>query len=142
MQFGGQTLAFHLPTKSRIPWIAAAVCCMYGSSYSIDRLLGIAGFVSDWTGVPQYAEQIRQLNERAPWWAASAIGFILLSAVLLGLGIQTKSDEALLAADWTLARFCRPEELIPAVLRFVGRLVISILGTLGFVLLRSLISYF
>lgn len=139
MQFGGQTLAFHLPTKSRIPWIAAAVCCMYGSSYSIDRL---PGFVSAWTGVPQYAEQIRQLNERATWWAASAVGFILLGTMLLGLGIQAKSDEALLAADRTLARFYRPEELIPAVLRFVGRLVILILGTIGFVLVRSLIPYF
>jgi hypothetical protein len=142
MQFGGQTLAFHLPTKSRIPWIAAAVCCMFGSSYSIDRLLGIAGFVSAWTGTPQYAERIRQLNERAPWWAVSAVGFILLATLLLGLGIQTKADEALLATDTTLASFCRPEELIPAVLRFVGRLVISILGTIGFVLARSLISYF
>ena len=142
MQFGGETLAFHLPTKSRIPWIAAAVCCMFASSYSIDRQLGIMGFVSARTGMPLYAEQIRQLNERAPWWAISAVGLILLAALLLGLGIRVKSDEAMLAPNNTLASLCRPEELIPAVLRFVGRLVISIMGTIGFVLARPFISYF
>lgn len=134
-------LSFRFPSRNRAPWIAAAVCCMLGSSYSVERLLGIADFVSAWTGIPRYADQIRKLNQQAPWWEISAVSLILLAALLLGCGIQTQSDELLPATEGALTRFSRPEEWILAVLHFIGRLVISVLGTLGLVVARALLSY-
>jgi hypothetical protein len=141
MQFGGQMLVFQWPNKSRIPWIVGAIVSMFGSAYSIGRLMGIAAFVSAWTGTPKYAEEIAKLNAQAIWWVASAIALLFLAAVFLGLGRQVNSDHVELALTTVPMDSDEPDEWIIVVMRFIGRLAISILGTLAFIFVQLLISY-
>src|SRR5216683_5426240 len=79
-------MIFQWPAKRRIPWLLGSLALMFGSAYSILRLFGIAGAVSGWIGLPQYAAQIPMLEAQARWWEALAVTMPFLAALLLGFG--------------------------------------------------------
>jgi len=51
-------MVFRWPSKSRIPWLLAALALMSTSAYSVARLFAAAAAVGALTGVPEYARQI------------------------------------------------------------------------------------
>jgi hypothetical protein len=103
--------------------------------------MGIAGAVSGWTGLPQYATQIPKLEAQGRWWAASVIALLFLAAVFLGFGRKVRFPHFELLGTTVSMDSDEPDEWITVGLRFIGRLAISILGTLAFVFLQLLISY-
>jgi hypothetical protein len=119
------------PSKRRIPWVLMALALMFTSAYSITRWVGAVGAISGWVGLPQYAASSRMLQMEIQWWKALALALPFLAALVLGLGAQGSTgsgpDES---RRWSL-----PFE------RYLGRLAISILGTVGFTLCLLLIGF-
>jgi hypothetical protein len=134
----GQPLAFQWPSKRRIPWLLVALALMFTSAYSITRWVGAVGAISGWVGLPQYAASSRMLQMEVQWWKALALALPFVAALVLGLGAQgsTGPDGSSMQGypgeshSWTL-----PFQ------RYLGRLVVSVLGTFGFTLCMFLLGF-
>jgi hypothetical protein len=125
-------------TKRRMLWLILALALMFTSAYSITRWVGAIGAISGWVGLPQFAASIRVLQMQIQWWKTLALVLPFLAAFLLGLSSQRPRDSAsplprvfpVESSRWTL-----PLE------RYLGRLAISMLGTLGFSLCLFLVGF-
>jgi len=122
-------MIFQWPAKRRIPWLLGALALMFGSAYSILRLFGIAGAISGWVGLPQYAAQIPKLEADASWWKMLAAALPFLAALLLGFG-----RDKVASSTESRGRF-------GTIVSYLLRLVVSGVGTLGFVVLLLLVLF-
>jgi hypothetical protein len=137
-------MIFHWPVKRRIPWLLGSLALMFGSAYSILRLFGIAGAVSGWIGLPQYAAQIPMLEAQARWWEALAVTMPFLAALLLGFGrdeVDRRLDRAEPSGQTVATYSVESREWLAPIARYLLRLAVSGLGTLAFMVLLLLVLF-
>lgn len=135
MELHGQQIAFQWPNKRRIPWLLVGFALMFISAYSIARLFAAIASVSALTGVPQYAREIPRIRVEAGWWEFIAIVLPFLAALMLGFGrASSAASGAELQGSLTYPAESPAEKRTSPFVRYFYRLVVSILGTLGFLL--------
>jgi len=134
MLLRGRHLAFQWPSKRRIPWLLVALALMFAAAYSIARLFAAIASVSALTGVPEYAREIPRIQAAAATWEKLAIVLPFLAALVLGFGKTTSADsiESERAASLTYPAESQAKKWTAPIVRYSKRLVISIMGTLGF----------
>jgi len=139
----GHPIAFQWPRKRRIAWLLVALGLMFTSAYSIFRWLGVVGAVSGWIGLPQYEAEIPKLQREGEVWWWLAIALPLVAALLLGLGKEETSPQIQHAGPTvvTYPAESKAEEWTAPIVRYFTRLVISVLGTLGFALCLFLVGF-
>ena len=135
MLLRGQHLAFQWPSKRRIPWLLVALALMFIAAYSIARLFAAIASVSALTGVPEYAREIPRIQAAAAGWEKLAIVLPFLAALVLGFGKTSSADSTgrEKAASLTYPAESQAEKWTAPIFRYFTRLVISVIGTLGFV---------
>lgn len=128
------------PSRTALPWVALALALMLISAYCIVTWMGIVGLVSGWTGLPQYEAQIPKLQRQAEafFWLAVVLPFI--AAFFLGLGKADVPAQVGNSEHSMLTYRSRPNALLSALARYGSHLGLSLLGTLGFILLMILVS--
>jgi hypothetical protein len=116
---------------------------MFTSAYSIFRGLGVVGAVSGWIGLTQYEAGIPKLQREGEvwWWLAIALPWV--AALLLGFGKEESSPQIEHPGPPvdTCAAESKAEESTAPIVRYFTRLVISVLGTLGFALCLLLVDF-
>src|SRR6266849_10867851 len=135
MLLRGQHLAFQWPSKRRIPWLLVALALMFIAAYSIARLFAAIASVSALTGVQEYAREIPRIQAAAAGWEKLAIVLPFLAALVLGFGKTSSADSTgrERAASLTYPAESQAEKWTAPIVRYFTRLVISVIGTLGFV---------
>ena|SRR5882724_1131746 len=138
-----QPLAFQWPSKRRIRWVLVALALMFTSAYSIARLFAAIASVGALTGVPEYAREIPRIKAEAVWWETLAIVLPFFAALVLGFGKTSSAGAAgsRSAASLTYAAESQAEKWTAPIVRYFTRLVISLLGTFGFLLCLLLIGF-
>jgi len=116
---------------------------MFTSAYSLARLFAAVASVGALTGVPEYAREIPRIQAEAVWWETLAIVLPFVAALVLGLG---KTSSAGSAGSGSTAFLTYPteseaEKWTAPIVRYFTRLVISLLGTFGFLLCLLLIGF-
>jgi hypothetical protein len=124
--------------RSRVSWILLALALMFASAYSAMRWIGAVGAFSGWIGLPQYASQLPKLTVEADWWKWLGLILPFAAAFLLGLGRSRfpRSDgpsEPLSATE--------PQQWFSPLVRYLGRLAVSVAGTLAFFFCLLLIGF-
>jgi len=135
MLLRGQHLAFQWPSKRRSPWLLVALALMFIAAYSIARLFAAIASVSTLTRVPEYAREIPRIQAAAAGWEELAIVLPFLAALVLGFGKTSSADStgSERAASLTYPAESQAEKWTAPIVRYFTRLVISVIGTLGFV---------
>src|SRR6266480_1071392 len=139
----GHPIALHWLRTRRIALLLVAVGLMFTSAYSIFRWLGVVAAVSGWIGLPQYEAEIPKLQREGDVWRCLAIALPLVGALLLGLGKDETSPQIEHAGP-TLVTYpaeSKAEDWTAPIVRYFTRLLISVLGTLGFALGLLLIGF-
>jgi len=105
-------------------WLAVltAIALMFGSACFAGLWMNAIGRVSGWIGLPQYESQIPKLQWYGTLWESLAIALLFIAAFVLGLGRRVPLDDV-------------PPAWSTLVVRFLVRVGLSIIGTLGFVFL-------
>jgi len=106
---------------------------MFISALSGVQLLNVIGIVSAWTGLPEYSMQIAKMRKLANVWLGVTIAAPFLAAWFLGVGRTTtapQSGSSRLA--WNGFRRRTGDYL---------RLLLSVLGAVGFGVLLLLIGF-
>lgn len=136
-------IAVHWPRTRRIAWLLVAVGLMFTSAYSIFRWLVVVGAVSGWTGLSQYEAEIPKLQREGEVWWWAAIALPLVAALLLGLGKEETSPQIEHAGPTvvTYPAESKAQEWTTPIAGYFTRLVISVLGTLGFALCLFLVGF-
>jgi hypothetical protein len=134
---------FDLRDTRRFVWVVLALASMLSSAYCFFGWMSVVGRASGWTGLPQYAPQIPQLETQASVWAALAIALPFMAALLLT--VSKRTPEGLPRGHAPTAITYRNESateirLAPG-LRYLGQLAVSLLGTIGFVLVLFLLGF-
>ena len=137
MSVFGRLVVFQWPSRNRTPWVLLALTLILASAYSAMRWLGAVGAISGWIGLPQYADRIPELVQEAQWWERLALGLPFIAAFVLGLGTRRLPDKGAPSA-FTYATDAQTWS--QPILRYFGRLVISVLGTLAIILCWLLIG--
>lgn len=139
----GHEVVFQWPNRSRAPWVLLALVLMFGSAYSAVRWIGVVGAISGWIGLPQFADQIPRIRAEAGWWESLAIALPFLAALVLGFGKASSATPvgSGLHASLTYTAEPRAEKWTTPVVRYFSGLVVSILGTLGFLLVLLFIGF-
>jgi hypothetical protein len=108
---------------------------MFIAAYSIARLFAAIASVSTLTGVPEYAREIPRIQAAAAGWEKLAIVLPFLAALVLGFGKTSSADSTgrERAASLTYPAESQAEKWTAPIVRYFTRLVISVIGTLGFV---------
>lgn len=140
MSVGLTQLAFR--NKRSLLWVILALASTLSSAYCFFGWMSVVGRISGWIGLPQYEPQIPRLETQARLWSALAIALPFVAALLLTFG-QTGPDKQPSAGAPTSVT-CRAESAtekkLAPVLRYLGYLVISLLGTLGFMFVLLLLG--
>ncbi len=136
-------VASQWPSRSRVRWVLLGVGLMFVSAYSILRYFVTVDAVSNWIGLPQYSAQVPRLEAEGVWWKWLAIILPFLAALLLGFGkaSSTTSVGARREASVTYAAESQAERWTAPFVRYLVRLAISVVGTLGFLLVLLLIDF-
>jgi hypothetical protein len=137
-----QPLAFQWPSKRRIPWLLLSAALMFVSAYSVFGWMGAVGRIGGWTGLPQYQAEIPRLRNQAKVWSALAIALPFVAALLLGFGTRPSGVSTRSGSSTSLSYQAesRTEKWATPIFQYLRRLLISVLGTLGFVLCLFLIG--
>jgi hypothetical protein len=135
---------FAFRKKTSLPWLLLALACMLASAYCFFGWMSAAGRISGWIGLPQYASQIPRLESQARLWSAMAIALPFVAALLLSIGkraagVQRGTDSA---ASLSYPAQPATEKWLAPILQYLGQLVISLIGTLGFVVGLFLLGLF
>jgi hypothetical protein len=125
------------------PWLLVALALMFTSAYSIARLFAAIASISALTGVPQYVREIPRSRAQAGWSETLAVVLPFFAALVLGLGKPTSagSAESGVTASFTYPTESQAEKWTAPVVRYFIRLVISVLGTFGFLLCLLFIGF-
>jgi hypothetical protein len=110
----------------RLLVVLIALSLMFGASCFAALWMDAVGRVSGWTGLPQYESKIPEVRWYGTLWESLAVGFLFIAAFLLGLGKRVTANEV--SPTW-----------FAVLLGFLGRLGISIIGAVVFVLLLGII---
>lgn len=140
MSIGVTQFAFR--NKRSLPWVLLALASMLSSAYCFFGWMSAVGRISGWTGLPQYEPQIPRLESQAKLWSALAIALPFVAALLLTFG-KTASDKQPRAdapTSLTYRAESATEKRLAPILRYLGHLVVSLLGTLGFVVVLFLLG--
>jgi len=140
MEIHGHQIAFQWPSKNRIPWILLSAALMFVSAYSLFAWMGAVGRISGWTGLTSYEAQIPRLQVQAELWLGLAFASPFAAAMLLGFGTRPLRVSTSRDVSATFQAESQTEQLNPPVVRYLGRLLISVLGTVGFILCLYLIG--
>jgi hypothetical protein len=115
------------------PVVLVALALMFAAAYSIARLFAAIASVSALTGVPEYAREIPRIQAAAATWEKLAIVLPFLAALVLGFGKTTSAAiESERAVSLTYPAGSQTKKWTAPIVRYSKRLVISIMGTLGF----------
>ena len=106
----------------RLLAILTALALMFGASCFAMLWMDAVGKISGWTGLPQYESKIPELRWQATLWEVLAIALLFMAAFALGLGKRVAASDG--PTTWTSLLF-----------GFLGRLRISVIGAVLFVLL-------
>lgn len=127
---------FAFRNKTSLPWLLPALACMLASAYCFFGWMNAVGRISGWIGLPQYAPQIPRLESQARLWSALAIALPFVAALLLSFGKRASDQQP--PADSPTSLSYRAESVtekrFAPMVQYLGQLVISLLGTLGFVM--------
>jgi hypothetical protein len=139
----GRHVPFQWPSRRRIPRLLVASALMFTSAYSIARLFAAIGSVSALAGVPEYAREIPRIQAAAAGWEKLAILLPFLAALVLSFGKASSvgSTRSGSRTSLTYPAESRAEKWTAPIVRYFTRLVISILGTLGFLFCLLLIGF-
>jgi hypothetical protein len=140
MSIGVTQFAFR--NKRALPWVLFALASMLSSAYCFFGWMSVVGRTSGWIGLPQYEPQIPRLEIQAKLWSALAIALPFVAALLLTFG-KTASDKQPrpdAPTSLTYRAGSATEKRLAPILRYLGHLVVSFLGTLGFVVLLFLLG--
>lgn len=143
MEMHGHQITFQWPSKRRLPWLLVALALMFTSAYSIARLFAAIASVSALTGVPEHAREIPRIQAAAAGWEKLAILLPFLAALVLSFGKASSVGSTLNGSrtSFTYPAESQAEKWTAPIVRYFTRLVISILGTLGFLFCLLLIGF-
>lgn len=134
----GQQLAFHWPSKNRMPWLLLALASMFTSAYSVFRLMGVVASISWRTGPDK--QIIPELQKEGDMWLWLALVLPFLAALLLGMGKKEMPTHVEASNTASLAYPPGSRGSLAPIARYGARLAISLLGTLGFALCLFLVG--
>jgi hypothetical protein len=123
------------------PRLLLALAFMFASAYCFFAWMGAVSRISGWIGLPQHASQIPRLESETSLWSALAIALPLAAALLLSFGKATSDQRPSRngsATSLTYQAQSPPEKILAPLLRYLGYLIISLIGTLGFVVVLFL----
>lgn len=115
---------------------------MLSFAYCFFGWMSAVGRISGWIGLPQHEAQIPRLETEATLWSTLAIALPFVGALLLTFG-KTASDKqprADASSSLTYRAESATEKRLAPILRYLGRLVVCLLGTVGFVLVLFLLG--
>jgi hypothetical protein len=135
-------MVFRWPSKNRIPWLLVALGLMFTSAYSIARLFAAVALIGGWTGLPQHAADLPRIQAQAERWELLAILLPFFAALTLGFGKATPAISVSgPQVSLTYPAESQAEKWTAPIVRYITRLVISLLGALGFLLCLLLIGF-
>jgi hypothetical protein len=119
----------------RITSQSLSIAAMLVSAYSVFGWMSAVGRISGWRGLPQYEPQIPGLENWATIWATLAIALPFIAALLLSFGRRASSVQPPLDSPTSLMYPTESvaEKWFTPIVRYLGQLAISLLGTFGFV---------
>jgi hypothetical protein len=133
---------FALRNKTSLPWLLLALACMLASAYCFFGWMSAVGRISGWIGLPRYVAQIPRLESQARLWSTLAIALPFVAALLLSFGKRASDQRPRADAPTSLTyRAESPaDKRLGPMLRYLGHLAASVLGTLGFVVVLFLVG--
>jgi hypothetical protein len=122
--------------RRTLSWIFALVT-MFLAAYSAFVWMGTSATISGWIGLENHQGEIPHLQKKAQAWLTLAVSLPFVSAFILALGrrgdasadLQQKGERG------------NPEGLLSGVAAYCRRLVISVIGTLGFAALLFFVGW-
>jgi hypothetical protein len=115
---------------------------MLSSAYCFFGWMSAVSRISGWIGLPQYEPQIPRLETQARLWSALAIALPFIAALVLTFG-KTASDKQPRGDAPTSITYraeSATEKRLAPILRYLGHLAVSLLGTLGFAVVLFLLG--
>lgn len=130
-------------SRSHIPWLVLALGLMFVAAYSIARLFAAVASVSALTGLPEYAGKIAKIQAEATWWETMAVVLPFFAALVLCIpkipsvvsGGRSSTPSLTYPAESQTEKWASP------IVRYLTRLVISLLGIFGFLLWLLLVGF-
>jgi hypothetical protein len=124
--------------KNRLPFLVAGVALMIVSAICGLLYLDVVGKVSGWIGLPEYERYVPRLQWYGGLWLTLALTLPFLAALLLGLGKGARPRIADTAGPGVMSYPDVSHEsestAISAVLAYLLRLTLSVLVTVGFMI--------
>lgn len=114
-----------------------AVVAMFAAAYSASIWLGTSATISGWAGIEKHQSEIASLKVRAAGWLVLAISLQFVSALLLGV----RKDKGGEVASPTHQRRISLAVVLACLRGYGRRVLISLLGTLGFAVLLFSIGW-
>jgi len=129
--------------RRHMSFLLLAITLMLVSAYSILRFFVTADAVSNWIGLPQHAAQVPRLEAEGVWWKWLAIVLPFLAALTLGFGRASPATPvgSESQASLTYTAESRAEKWTTPFVRYLSRLIVSILGTLGLFLVLLFLDF-
>jgi hypothetical protein len=115
-------------SKVRLPWFVVALALMLISAYSIIRCISSVGAISGWTGLPEYATALREVQRYVIWWGGSALVSPFLAAVALLLSYTAPARD-------------EPQTWFSPVQRYLVQLALAVVGVVILTLLLILAGF-
>ncbi len=140
-RYGGD---FAFRDKKRLPWLFLALASMLSSAYCFFGWMGAVGRISGWIGLPEYEPRIPRLEIQANVWSALAIALPFVAALLLSVGKRAAGVQRGTDSPASLSYPAQPatEKWLAPIVQYLGQLLISLIGTLGFVVGLFLLGLF
>lgn len=107
--------------KKRLAWFSLALAAMLASAYCLFGWMSAVGRISGWKGLPKYEAEVPRLEIDAKIWLALTIALPFVAALLLDYGMRARNDREK-----------------PFASRYVENFGISLMGTVGFILVLFL----
>jgi hypothetical protein len=137
-------MIFQWPAKRRIPWLLGALALMFGSAYSIFQSYSIRFAMGGVIGLPQYAPRIPVLAAEAMWWGRMGAALPFVAAILLGIGrdgVVARIDRVEPTGQTVVTYSAESRKWLAPIVSYFLRLAVSLLGTLGFMVLILLVLF-